>query len=558
MRSLCQQMAAPWPGLQFANGTFPDYLHHDKAPASTRYGEAMLGYGLLQTGVREHDDALIDAGLRGLGWFVAQTDLQRDHPSVFANAAVAAPTTWRAGARPDGRSSPRPARTGSGGCAGSRCCGCPTVPLCEQVPRRGGGGARAARHRPGLRRGGIGARAPERRAAPGRAADQRRRAAMADRGAFQVDGKRAYFLSDPEGGNPLAYQALSFGLYARGWPARRPGRLGGEDDAAGSPRLAGPEGPDGDVAYCGRSQEQGWSLALTAYGARGGDRAADASAVRTAAGAAGRRPPARRARHRAQGALHHPEPGPDYRGPGTASTATRRRRLQRPALAAAELGDRPHDDDALPAPSDDGRPTRGYRIEPGTAKQRLRGRRHGRGVVRGPKSAASTAPTTCATTSAWSRSKRARGQRVARRRASAPTPPTGPDSAGRSSAARPGPGCPTARTLGRRERTVTLTGGFRTAAGEWLRPRRALPLRAASTRGVRLIFPTEPGDRIKYSVFFVERRPAARRPRRSGLRQTAARDLRAASRGGVRRRALRLGRDARLVRANILFPREHR
>ena len=54
MRSLCREMAAPWPGLQFANGTYPDYLHHDEAPASTRYGEAMLGYGLLMTGVREN------------------------------------------------------------------------------------------------------------------------------------------------------------------------------------------------------------------------------------------------------------------------------------------------------------------------------------------------------------------------------------------------------------------------------------------------------------------------------------------------------------------------
>ena len=69
MRSLCREMAAPWPGLQFPNGTYPDYLHHDEAPASTRYGEAMLGYGLVQTGVREDDHALVDAGLRGLRWF---------------------------------------------------------------------------------------------------------------------------------------------------------------------------------------------------------------------------------------------------------------------------------------------------------------------------------------------------------------------------------------------------------------------------------------------------------------------------------------------------------
>ena len=216
MRSLCQQMAAPWPGLQFANGTFPDYLHHDEAPASTRYGEAMLGYGLLQTGVREHDDALIDAGLRGLGWFVAQTDLQRDHPSVFANAAVAAAyNVARRGAT--GRPLFAAARADW-----ERWLRRATLLWLPDTSRYANKYlvevvAVLELLATGLDSDGTGSVLAHQN-------DARRRAeqlindavpSMADRGAFEVDGKRAYFLSDPEGGNPLAYQALSFGLYAR-------------------------------------------------------------------------------------------------------------------------------------------------------------------------------------------------------------------------------------------------------------------------------------------------------------------------------------------------------
>src|SRR4051794_20936983 len=82
-------MAEPWVRLQLPDGTFPDYLHGDLPPASTRYGEAVLGYGLIQTGLREGDEQTVGAGLRALSWFVGREDLQRDHPSVFANAFVA-------------------------------------------------------------------------------------------------------------------------------------------------------------------------------------------------------------------------------------------------------------------------------------------------------------------------------------------------------------------------------------------------------------------------------------------------------------------------------------
>ena len=50
MRALAREMAAPWPGLQLPEGTFPDFLHGDQPPRSTRYGEAVLGYALLRPG----------------------------------------------------------------------------------------------------------------------------------------------------------------------------------------------------------------------------------------------------------------------------------------------------------------------------------------------------------------------------------------------------------------------------------------------------------------------------------------------------------------------------
>jgi len=209
-------MAAPWPGLQFANGTFPDYLHHDEAPASTRYGEAMLGYGLLMTGVLENDDALIDAGLRGVTWFVGQADLQRDHPSVFANAAVASAYNF-ARAHVAGRPQFDDARADwEQWLQRARLLWLPdtahyankylveVIAVLELVASgldstvSGSVLAHDATAR-GLAEDLVNVRVP----------------ALADAGAFAVGDKRAYFLSDPEGGNPLAYQALSLGMYGR-------------------------------------------------------------------------------------------------------------------------------------------------------------------------------------------------------------------------------------------------------------------------------------------------------------------------------------------------------
>ena len=63
-------MAAPWPAIQRPDGSLPDYL--DAVSDSyggfpdTRYGNALMGYALLQTGLRERDTEITAAGRRAL------------------------------------------------------------------------------------------------------------------------------------------------------------------------------------------------------------------------------------------------------------------------------------------------------------------------------------------------------------------------------------------------------------------------------------------------------------------------------------------------------------
>ena len=84
-------MAAPWPAVQRPDGALADYL--DAVSGSyggwgeTRYGDATMGYALLQTGLRDGDAAVTQAGLRAVTF---ATTRQWDQPSVFEQMAVAA------------------------------------------------------------------------------------------------------------------------------------------------------------------------------------------------------------------------------------------------------------------------------------------------------------------------------------------------------------------------------------------------------------------------------------------------------------------------------------
>jgi hypothetical protein len=96
-------------------------------------------------------------------------------------------------------------------------------------------------------------------------------------------------LADPAPG-PLAYHALSLGFYAHSLSllrprARRAARGTLAQAARASRALAG---PDGDVAYTGRSQEQSWALSFTAYGAEVAANVTHGRLARALRGLAGR------------------------------------------------------------------------------------------------------------------------------------------------------------------------------------------------------------------------------------------------------------------------------
>ena len=74
--ALAGQIAEPWPQRQAAAGSFADYMAPRGARSRDLYGHAMLGYGLLATGLQRYDRRLVDSGLRGLVYAV-------DHPRPF-------------------------------------------------------------------------------------------------------------------------------------------------------------------------------------------------------------------------------------------------------------------------------------------------------------------------------------------------------------------------------------------------------------------------------------------------------------------------------------------
>jgi hypothetical protein len=264
--ALADRMAAPWPSLQHRDGELVDYT--DRLPGAfgrhvgTRYGDAVMGYALLQAGLREGDRRLIRTGIRAVS--VASDPTRRPHrPSVFENLGVAA--SYNLGREhlahdPDfARVRPRWAawlrrmtivnlrntrhyhnhwlvdalailelqRTGLHSSA-------PGSPI--------GGSAALART---LARGLVNVRIPH-----------------------LLPRRGAAVLSDAPD-NPIAYHGLSLGLYARAVdllgrhaaPAAR--RVLRQTVWATALMMA----PDGSLAYFGRSQEEAWAPAGAAYGA---------------------------------------------------------------------------------------------------------------------------------------------------------------------------------------------------------------------------------------------------------------------------------------------------
>ena len=94
---------------------------------------------------------------------------------------------------------------------------------------------------------------------------------IADQDAVAVGGDETLVLSDPPS-YPLAYHALSCGMFARAVDL-----LGDRVASSGRDALRAMvraswwlAGPDGDLAWMGRSQEQAWALAAHGLRGRGG------------------------------------------------------------------------------------------------------------------------------------------------------------------------------------------------------------------------------------------------------------------------------------------------
>ncbi len=268
--ALARDIARPWPGLQNADGTFPDYVFGGQPGFSARYGESMLGYGLLLTGLREDDDELVDAGLRGLLYAIGRSDLQETRPSVFENLTVAAAynvARRRLADHPRFAANRKPWEHWLRKVRLLRVDATQTF-VNKQVVESAGTWE--------LLRTGL--RSSDRDAVLGSQRARARRLVLdfvntrvpgiAQRDGVEIGGERTLVLSDPAS-NPLAYHALSLGLLARalellGTRATEAGRAALREVVRASWRLAG---PDADLAYVGRSQEQAWTLSCTAYGA---------------------------------------------------------------------------------------------------------------------------------------------------------------------------------------------------------------------------------------------------------------------------------------------------
>jgi hypothetical protein len=270
-RALAAEMAAPWPGLSKGDGELIDYMDEytnpGGKPGGTRYGDALMGYALVQVGLREKDERLIDTGVKSISW---ATDPNRYFPpgarsddSVFEQWGVAAAYNL-ARRKLEGHSLFEKYRERW------------ETWLRRQKTVRFGTGRRFSNHdlveavmANELLNSGLTSDEPDAIVGGARARVRQQILALVNTQAPTVVGDRnPAFLSDPPD-MPAAYHALSFGLYSHlvsrlGDEATVRARIVVRRSADGSWRMAA---PDADQAIWGRSQELVWAYPAAAYGA---------------------------------------------------------------------------------------------------------------------------------------------------------------------------------------------------------------------------------------------------------------------------------------------------
>lgn len=264
--------AEPWIGRQRPNGSFVDYLPTRRG--GDRYGTAMMGLALLDQGIRLGSQPRIDAGLKAMRFASRRAFHYATHRHgyarrvVFDNFAVAAAynlaRTSLAGDPRFESMAPKWRRTlramrrrvlGNHGYYNYKLVH--AVAILELL----NSGLRSHR-RGSVLAGRRRARAYVRQVINH---DITRVARFYDR---ERGTKRTTTISDPPW-NPPAYQAFSLMLVARAAELMngadsRSARAALMASMRGMARLMG---PDGDVSYFGRSQEQSWTLAGVVYAA---------------------------------------------------------------------------------------------------------------------------------------------------------------------------------------------------------------------------------------------------------------------------------------------------
>jgi hypothetical protein len=281
--ALAQEGGRSWIGQQNRNGTFGDYVYDGGVSVcmrkschppfgNARYGEAALGYSMIATGVRTGDMGLADTGLRAINYAVRQRKLQKILPTNFESMSVAG--AYNIARRKLARR-----------------------PLFKKNRKRWESWMRNVRPQwigdttriyfnhhlvevvsnLELWRSGLRSRVKGTVLHP---KTRRRQQRLTRRIMFgeipsiaaatrrTTGGITSEVLSDKPD-FPLPYHGLSIGLYARAVQL-----MGGRAPARSRVllrRLANASwmlaGPDGDVAYTGRSQEDVWALPATAFGA---------------------------------------------------------------------------------------------------------------------------------------------------------------------------------------------------------------------------------------------------------------------------------------------------
>jgi hypothetical protein len=266
-RSLARQVAAPWPQRQHSNGRF-----YDEIGGHSAYGEAVLGYALVDVGIREHDGRLVRTGLKAMRFATDRISPDRGRTSVFQNMAVGLlynlaerrlghDKQWRR-IRPTVRSYIRRQVL---------------VHLRADNPLFSNKLVIEALEVLSFRSSGVTSSqsdaivGPRRDRIYGLALDLVRNGVprLFAGDVRMVGGDPTLLLSDrPD--DPLAYMGLASGLYARaidrlGADAGGDSRVTLRRSAEASWRLMA---PDGDIAWSGRQLEQAWGLAGFANAAR--------------------------------------------------------------------------------------------------------------------------------------------------------------------------------------------------------------------------------------------------------------------------------------------------